>query len=87
MNFDTSTQKCIDAILAVYPKAVRATANNIQVGDVLVNHIKVPALLITNEILSSDVMSLESLIDSLTNSPFYIVARTHKCYVDPRMVK
>jgi len=59
-------------ILAIYPKAIPAKSDNVEIGDVLCNHVKVDCLVVTEEMLNQGFSDF---------SFFYIVGKTRSNYV------
>lgn len=60
--------KVIIEILKKYPQAVRAEKGEVKIGDIIVNHHKVPALYVTGDILKN--------FDEWDYSYYWIVAET-----------
>ena len=60
-------EKAAQEILAKYPQAIKITEENLEVGDVVCNHPRVPCIFITEEIYDQSKQILQGA---------YIVAKT-----------
>jgi len=56
-------------LLQKYPQAVKAKIGVVAIGDVIANHIDIPAILVTQDVFNR--------MGDSDHSHFYIIARTH----------
>ncbi|MEZ9701564.1 hypothetical protein AB4455_06505 [Vibrio sp. 10N.261.46.E12] len=64
-------ENSVKALLEMYPQAIKATKENVELGDVICNHIKCGCLVVTKEMMS---------IPEQNYDFFYIVGKTGCTY-------
>ena len=67
----TAHEKSVKELLEVYPNAIKANKENVELGDVICNHLKCGCLVVTKEMMSFPGQDYDF---------FYIVGKTSSNY-------
>ena len=68
----TDQQRAEADVKTVYPNAVKAEKDKLEVGHILCNSSRVPCLIVTEEMLARDELNIDF---------FFIVGHTHASYI------